>query len=75
MTLAVGRPSGPGISTRVAIAMPALNAESTAASAMACHNTIAARGARSGQLARASSAGTGPASSTARMVKASADTL
>ena len=47
--LAVGRPSGPGMSSRVAIAMPALNADRTAASAMACHNTIAARGARSGQ--------------------------
>jgi hypothetical protein len=75
MMLAVGRPSGPGISSRVAIPMPALNAEKTAASATACHNTIAARGARNGHVARASRAGIGPTSSTARMVKASADTL
>ena len=73
--LAVGRPSGPGMSTRVAIAIPALNAGKTAASATACHNTIAARGARNGHVARANRAGTGPTSSTARMVKTSADTL
>ncbi len=73
--LVVGRPSRPGISRRVAIAMPALNADRTAASATACQSTIAARGARSGQRARANIAGTGPVSSTARMVKASADTL
>jgi hypothetical protein len=73
--LAVGRPSGPGISTRVAIAIPALNAEKTAASAMACHNTIAARGARIVHVARANRAGTGPTSSTARTVNTSADTV
>ncbi|CNL08629.1 Uncharacterised protein [Mycobacterium tuberculosis] len=73
--LAVGRPSGPGMSTRVAIAMPALNAEKTAARATACHNTIAARGARSGHVARANRAGTGPTSSTARTVNTSADTV
>lgn len=74
-TLAVGRPSAPGINNRLAIAIPALNADSTAASAIACHNTTVARGARNGQSARANRAGTGPTSSAARMVKASADTL
>ena len=49
--LAVGRPVGTGHRRmRLAIAMPALNAESTAARAMACHSTIAARGARSGHV-------------------------
>ena len=57
------------------MAIPAENAERTAASAMACHSTIAARGARIGQDARASIAGTGPDRSRATMVKASADTL
>ena len=73
--VAVGRPSRPGTNSRLAIAMPALNAESTAASAMDCHSTIAARGARIGHVARASRAGTGPTRSSATMVKASADTL
>ena len=73
--LAVGRPSAPGTNNRLAIAMPALNADSTAATAIACHNTIAARGARNGHVARASRAGTGPTSITARTVKASPDTF
>jgi hypothetical protein len=42
---------------------------------MDCHSTMAARGARIGQVARASIAGTGPDRSSATMVKASADTL
>jgi hypothetical protein len=42
---------------------------------MDCHSTIAARGARVGQVARASIAGTGPDRTSATMVKASADTL
>lgn len=62
------------MSSLLAIAIPALNDDSTAARAIACHSTMAARGARSGHVARASRAGVGPASSTARMVKASADT-
>jgi hypothetical protein len=57
------------------MAIPAENADSTAASAMDCHNTIDARGARAGQVARASIAGTGPDRTSARTVKASADTL
>ncbi len=73
--VAVGRPSGPGTNNRLAIAMPAENADNTAARAMDCHNTMAARGARIGQDARASVAGTGPDRSSATMVKASADTL
>jgi hypothetical protein len=55
--------------------MPAENADNTAARAMDCHSTIAARGARVGQVARASIAGTGPDRTSATMVKASADTL
>jgi hypothetical protein len=57
------------------MAMPALNADSTAASAIACHSTTAARGARNGHDARANNAGTGPMSSSATTEKASADTL
>src|SRR6202044_1048527 len=71
--LAVGRPSAPGTNNRLAIAMPALNAESTAATAIACQSTIAARGARSGHVARANRAGTGPTSITASTGKASPD--
>jgi hypothetical protein len=73
--VAVGLPSAPGTKSRLAIAMPAENADNTAASAMACHSTIEARGARVGQVARASIAGTGPDRTSATMVKASADTL
>ena len=73
--VAAGRPSGPGANSRLAMSMPALNAERTAARAMACHSTMAARGARIGHEARASRAGTGPTRSSATMVKASADTL
>ena len=57
------------------MAIPAENAERTAASAIACHNTMAARGARDGHDARASIAGTGPDRTSATTVKASADTL
>ena len=57
------------------MAIPAENAERTAASAMACHSTMAARGARDGHDARASIAGTGPDRTSATTVKASADTL
>ena len=57
------------------MAMPALNADSTAASAIDCHSTMAARGARSGHDARANNAGTGPTRSSATTAKASADTL
>src|SRR6476646_10673208 len=71
----LGRPSGPSTKSRLAIAMPALNEESTAAPAVACHSTTVARGARIGHVARASSAGTGPISRSATTVKASADTL
>jgi hypothetical protein len=56
------------------MAIPAENADSTAANAMHCHNTIAARGALDGQAALASIAGTGPDRTSARTVKASADT-
>jgi hypothetical protein len=73
--VAVGRPSGPGTKSRLAIAIPAENADNTAARAMDCHSTIAARGARIGHDARASIAGTGPDRTSATMVKASADTL
>ncbi len=65
---------GPGRNNRLAIAIPALNADRTAATAIACQSTIAARGARSGHVARDSRAGTGPTSITARVVKASPDT-
>ena len=75
VTVAVGRPSGPGTKSLLAMAMPALKADSTAASAMACHSTTAARGARRGHDARASNAGTGPIRSSATTEKASADTL
>ena len=71
----VGLPSRPGANSLLAIAIPAENADSTAASAMACHNTMAARGARVGHDARASIAGTGPERTSAMTVKASADTL
>jgi hypothetical protein len=57
------------------MAIPAENAERTAASAMACHNTMAALGARDGHDASASIAGTGPDRTSAITVKASADTL
>jgi hypothetical protein len=73
--VAVGRPSGPGANNLLAIAMPAENADKTAAKAIDCHSTTAARGARIGHVARASIAGTGPDRSSATMVKASADTL
>ena len=73
--VAVGLPSGPGTNSRLAIASPALKADSTAATAMDCHSTIAARGARSSYAARASRAGTGPTSNSATSAKASADTL
>ncbi len=72
--VAVGRPSGPGTNSRLAIAIPAEKAERTAASAIDCQSTIAARGARNGHAARASSAGTGPTRASATRVKASADT-
>jgi hypothetical protein len=71
----VGLPSGPGAKSLLAMAIPAEKAESTAASAMDCHSTIAARGARDGHFARASIAGTGPDRTSAMMEKASADTL
>ncbi|SHU27899.1 Uncharacterised protein [Mycobacteroides abscessus subsp. abscessus] len=44
--VAVGWPSGPGTSSLLAMASPELNADNTAATAMACHSTMAARGAR-----------------------------
>src|SRR3984893_4257410 len=72
--VAVGRPSGPPPNNRLAIAIPALNAESTAATATACHSTIAARGARAGHEARARISGTGPTRGSATRVKAGADT-
>jgi hypothetical protein len=62
------------VKSPLAIANPALNAESTAAAAIDCQRTIAARGARIGQADRASSSGTGPASAIARMAKVRADT-
>ena len=64
----------PGTKSPLARASLALKAYSTAAAATAFHSTIAARGARIGQDARASIDGTGPASAIARSVKASADT-
>ena len=73
--MAVGLPFRSGTNSRLAIAMPALKAERTAAKAMDCQSTTAARGARIGHEARASRAGTGPTRSSATMVKASADTL
>jgi hypothetical protein len=57
------------------MAIPAEKADRTAARAIDCHNTIAARGARAGHVARASIAGTGPDRTSAMTVKASADTL
>jgi hypothetical protein len=71
----VGLPSAPGVNSLLAMAIPAENADSAAASAIDCHNTMAARGARVGHVARASIAGTGPERTSAMTVKASADTL
>lgn len=68
------RPSRPGTKRRAATARPALKADSTKATAIACHSTIAARGALNVQVARARVAGTGPTSTSARSAKADADT-
>jgi hypothetical protein len=73
--VAVGLPSGPGAKSLLAMAIPAEKADKTAASAMDCQSTIAARGARDGHVARASIAGTGPDRTSAMTVNASADTL
>ena len=69
-----GCPPGCRANRPLAIANPALNAESTAAAAIDCQRTIAARGARIGQSERANSRGTGPVRAIARTVKARADT-
>ena len=45
VAVVVGRPSGPGAKSLLATAMPALKADSTAAMAIDCHSTMAARGA------------------------------
>ncbi|SKZ94293.1 Uncharacterised protein [Mycobacteroides abscessus subsp. abscessus] len=55
-----------------AIARPQLNADSTAASAIACQSVIAARGARIGHWARDNASGAGPTKTSVMMPKSSA---